>query len=661
MNIDELEINVEPTEDLDIEMGTEVVTSTNYNDLVNKPIVNDVMLQGSLSLDDLGIQASEEGKGLSTNDYTDAEKTKLSGIEDGAEVNEIDSISVNGSIQTITNKNVDITVPTDDSELTNGAGYITKDVNNLTNYTKTSDLSVVATTGDYNDLLNKKTKVSQLDNDTGFITNTVNNLANYTLKTATGSLIDLSINTTNYVVTLDLKDTDGNIISTDSIDLPLESVVVSGRYDNTTKEVILTLENGSEVKFSVADLVAGLQTEITSSNKLSSDLVDDTNAGNKFVTTSEKETWNAKGTYSKPANGIPKTDLDSDVQTSLGKADTALQEHQDLSGYIKKNDSAVQTISLTSGTGTTALSLKSMSSTSSYLSFSNPSGWLASYGVTSDKKPIFYNGTGYILATTNDIPTDNNQLTNGAGYITGINSSDVTTALGYTPYNSTNPSGYQTASDVSTALGNETKWAWYGTCSTGASTRAKVVTCTGFKLTTGAVLFVKFTNSQTYNGSPTLNVNSTGAITVQYKGGTSGIRYMWSSGEIVGFVYDGTYWVAIQKALATSTYYGMTKLSTSGTSTSDALALTPSALYNIMSNIVAGLPVYSSSSTYSVGDRVRYGTSWYECNTNITEAEDWDAEHWTKIDNLLTLTDSKVNKTAFDYDDSSETLTISIS
>lgn len=33
----------------------------------------------------------------------------------------------------------------------------------------------------------------------------------------------------------------------------------------------------------------------------------------------------SKGTYSKPSGGIPKTDLASAVQTSLGKADTALQ------------------------------------------------------------------------------------------------------------------------------------------------------------------------------------------------------------------------------------------------------------------------------------------------------------------------------------------------
>ena len=42
------------------------------------------------------------------------------------------------------------------------------------------------------------------------------------------------------------------------------------------------------------------------------------------------------------------------------------------------------------------------------------------------------------ITVTNTI-TNNNQLTNGAGYITGITSGNVTTALGYTPYN---PSSY---------------------------------------------------------------------------------------------------------------------------------------------------------------------------------------------------------------------------
>ena len=138
------------------------------------------------------------------------------------------------------------------------------------------------------------TKTSQLQNDSGFITNSVNDLINYTLATNTGSTIELNINSSTYVMTLNLKNSAGTTISTGTIDLPLESVVVGGSYDDTTKKVILTLQNGNTVEFSVADLVAGLQSEITSENKLSSDLVDDTNHTNKFVTASDKTNWNAK-------------------------------------------------------------------------------------------------------------------------------------------------------------------------------------------------------------------------------------------------------------------------------------------------------------------------------------------------------------------------------
>ena len=108
-----------------------------------------------------------------------------------------------------------------------------------------------------------------------------------------GSIIDLAVDPDTYVVTATLKDQDGAALSSDTIDLPLESVVVSGSYDNTNKKVILTLQSGSTVEFSVADLVSGLQTEITSTNKLSADLIKD-GTTNKTVTATEKSTWNSK-------------------------------------------------------------------------------------------------------------------------------------------------------------------------------------------------------------------------------------------------------------------------------------------------------------------------------------------------------------------------------
>lgn len=52
------------------------------------------------------------GKALSTNDYTTTEKTKLSGIAAGAQVNVIEQINVNGTKQTPSNKIVNISVPT---------------------------------------------------------------------------------------------------------------------------------------------------------------------------------------------------------------------------------------------------------------------------------------------------------------------------------------------------------------------------------------------------------------------------------------------------------------------------------------------------------------------------------------------------------------------
>ena len=103
-----------------------------------------------------------------------------------------------------------------------------------------------------------------------------------------GTTFTLTMNQSDYRLTLTLKNRNGYDLKTETIDLPLESVVVGGRYDESTKSVILTLQDSSNISFSVADLVAGLQSEINENNKLNSDLVDDTNSTHKFVTASEK-------------------------------------------------------------------------------------------------------------------------------------------------------------------------------------------------------------------------------------------------------------------------------------------------------------------------------------------------------------------------------------
>lgn len=66
-----------------------------------------------------------EGKGLSTNDFTNDLKTKLDGIDTGAQVNVIETVKVNGAIITPVGKAVDVTVPTKVTDLTDGSTLIT--------------------------------------------------------------------------------------------------------------------------------------------------------------------------------------------------------------------------------------------------------------------------------------------------------------------------------------------------------------------------------------------------------------------------------------------------------------------------------------------------------------------------------------------------------
>lgn len=59
-----------------------------------------------------GKVSTETGKGLSSNDYTDKEKTKLANLEIGAQVNILEAISIGGTDAPISDKKVDIPVAT---------------------------------------------------------------------------------------------------------------------------------------------------------------------------------------------------------------------------------------------------------------------------------------------------------------------------------------------------------------------------------------------------------------------------------------------------------------------------------------------------------------------------------------------------------------------
>lgn len=90
---------------------------------------------------------------------------------------------------------------------------------------------------------------------------------------------------------------------------------------------------------------------------------------------------------------------------------------------------------------------------------------------------------------------------------------------------------------------------YYGTCSTVSETNSKVVTLDTevFSLYEGVMITVRFENANTAS-SPTLNVNSTGAIAVKLYGTTAAGNTpakSWNAGEAVTFVYDGSYWLLV--------------------------------------------------------------------------------------------------------------------
>ena len=68
----------------------------------------------------------------------------------------------------------------------------------------------------------------------------------------------------------------------------------------------------------------------------------------------------AEGRYSKPKDGIPKTDLAQAVQTSLGKADTALQSHQTVTLESGTNNGTVKIT--VNGTATDNVAVKGLKS-----------------------------------------------------------------------------------------------------------------------------------------------------------------------------------------------------------------------------------------------------------------------------------------------------------
>lgn len=122
---------------------------------------------------------------------------------------------------------------------------------------------------------------------------------------------------------------------------------------------------------------------------------------------------------------------------------------------------------------------------------------------------------------------------------------------------------------------------WYGTCTTAGGTAAKAATITGFtdaNITTGQVIFVKFSNANTAS-NPTLSINSGTAKSIMRYGTTApstSAASSWNAGAVVCLIYDGTNWV--MEDWLNTTYSSMTTAEIDAGTGTTARIITPARL-----------------------------------------------------------------------------------
>lgn len=167
----------------------------------------------------------------------------------------------------------------------------------------------------------------------------------------TGSLTvggNLTVNGTTTTVdstTLQVKDKLIEVAHGNTTKLTTPAGLVAPKYDGTNSGALVfdgdgtayvgdvTLDSNGNIDVSKSGLQPlATRTGLVGGNLVQYDSTAQTlkDSGKKIGDLATTSAVNAK--YTKPSGGIPKTDLASDVQTSLGKADSALQSHQDISG-----------------------------------------------------------------------------------------------------------------------------------------------------------------------------------------------------------------------------------------------------------------------------------------------------------------------------------------
>jgi hypothetical protein len=393
--------------------------SGSYTDLTNKPTIptNNTELTngaGYITASSTDTLTNKSGNvSQFTNDagyktaVTESDVTQHQAALSITESQISDLAHFSGSYTDLTNKP---TIPTNNTELTNGAGYITASSTDT--------------------LTNKSGNISQFTNDSGYKTSV--SQSDVTQHQSALSITESQIS--------DLSHFSGSYTDlTNKPTIPTNNNELTNGAGYITASSLTGLASESYVNTQIANTVDSAPETLNTLNELAAALGDDAN----FATTTSTALGN-RLRVDTAAQGLTSTQK-SNAKTNLGLSTVATSgAYGDLSGLptIPTNNNEltngagyITDYSVTEGDVTqhqAALSIteSQISDLGSYITASstdtltNKSGNISQW--TNDSGYSTFSGSYTDLTNKPTIPTNNNQLTNGAGYLTSVAFADVT-------------------------------------------------------------------------------------------------------------------------------------------------------------------------------------------------------------------------------------------
>ena len=195
-----------------------------------------------------------------------ADKAKLNGMESGAQENVIESVSVNGTKQSVTDKGIDITVPTALSDLTDDVGYLTEESDPTVPAWAKQPQKPVYTASEVGALpadTKIPTKVSDLTDDSGHYTKPSGGIPSTDLSSdilATLEKADTVVQDVSDVQDAIIELTEKLNTLADSDDTTLDQMSEIVAYIKNNKSLIDGITTG---KVSVTDIVDNLTSSAT--------------------------------------------------------------------------------------------------------------------------------------------------------------------------------------------------------------------------------------------------------------------------------------------------------------------------------------------------------------------------------------------------------------